>query len=223
MLFKKFNGGLFVFPAAPALANIDTNYNYYKALKHADYALFDSAFFRLLLFLFYNIKATKFSGLTFIVYFINFLKNNRSLKIFFVEASKKQAIKNKIYLKKNKIYNFKQYIAPQYLTNDITDKELVKQINLYKPDFVILNLGGLTQEVLGSYLKYNLHNKTNILCLGAALAFRSGNQGYIPLIVDKINLAWLFRCIYNPKTFIVRYLSAFKLFFIIWSYWKKNK
>ena len=43
------NKGLFVFPAAPALANINEQESYYNALKKSDLAFFDSGFFVLLL------------------------------------------------------------------------------------------------------------------------------------------------------------------------------
>ena len=55
--------GLFVFPAAPALASIDKSKNYYEFIKKADLVFFDSGFFVLLLRLLKNISVNKFSGI----------------------------------------------------------------------------------------------------------------------------------------------------------------
>ena len=54
---KKFNKyiirkGLFVFPAGPALANIEKSNEYYESLQKANYVFFDSGFFVLLLKIF---------------------------------------------------------------------------------------------------------------------------------------------------------------------------
>ena len=48
--------GLFVFPAAPALASIEKSYKYYDSIKKADFVFFDSGFFVLLLKVFKNIN-----------------------------------------------------------------------------------------------------------------------------------------------------------------------
>ena len=39
------------------------------------------------------------------------------------------------------------YVAPKY-KHIIEDQELLRKINLYKPNYVIINIGGEIQEVL---------------------------------------------------------------------------
>ena len=53
----------------------------------------------------------------------------------------------------------------------MSDIKLLKAIKKFKPDYIIINLGGGTQEILGMYIKKNLKFKTSILCTGAAISF----------------------------------------------------
>ena len=71
--FKKYilKNGLFVFPAGPALANIEKSKKYHNSLQKADLVFFDSGFFVLLLRIFKNIKVKKFSGYKFLNLFFN--------------------------------------------------------------------------------------------------------------------------------------------------------
>ena len=52
-----------------------------------------------------------------------------------------------------KIYN---YLAPKYNLNNLSDKKLLNFAQKIKPDFILTNIGGGTQEILGLYLKLNL-------------------------------------------------------------------
>ena len=73
-LLKK---GLFVFPAGPALANIEKSTKYYKSIKSADFVFFDSGFFVLLLRIFKNIRVYKFSGYKFLGLFFKYIKKKQ--------------------------------------------------------------------------------------------------------------------------------------------------
>ena len=207
-------GGLLVLPAAPALKEIDNNKKYHDALKHADIALFDSGFFCILLKFFKNINVKKYSGLKFLKEFLSSQKNT-SNKILFIDPSNKDKIINNKYLKSIGIKNFFHYIAPIYQPNLLEDAILLNIINERKPKYIIINLGGGIQELLGSYLKTNLNYKPSIICSGAAIAFLTGQQARIPLIFDKIYIGWLVRIIFNPFLFLPRYTKAFKLIFLM--------
>jgi N-acetylglucosaminyldiphosphoundecaprenol N-acetyl-beta-D-mannosaminyltransferase len=207
-------GGLLVLPAAPALANIYSDKSYHMALKHADIALFDSGFFCLLLRIFKGIKIKKYSGLKFLTQFLKSLKNC-SDKILMINPSYNEQLLNKKYLKLKKINNSNHYVAPFYNKNIINDLKLLKMIKKDKPRYIVINLGGGVQELLGSYLKYNLDYKPSIVCSGAAISFLTGQQAKIPSIFDKLYLGWLIRIMFNPFIFIPRYIKAFKLFFLM--------
>jgi UDP-N-acetyl-D-mannosaminuronic acid transferase (WecB/TagA/CpsF family) len=60
-------------------------------------------------------------------------------------------------------------------------------------------------------LKQNLQPLPAIHCIGAAIAFLSGDQVRIPLWVDRLYLGWLLRCLSQPRRYVPRYWSARKL------------
>ena len=203
--------GLFVFPSGPGLASIDEHDSYYNSLKKADYVFFDSGLFILLLSIFKNIKVNKFSGFKFLRLFFFYLKKNKTKSIFSIDPNYKFSKSNKRYLKKlgvKKIYN---YIAPKYDTKKLSDKKLLKEIIKAKPSFIMINIGGGTQEILGLYIKQNLKFKVNILCTGGAISFFTGDQAPINNLIDKLYLGWFLRLIFNPFIFAKRYFYAFKL------------
>ena len=202
-------------PSGPGLSTIDIDKNYYNALKNSDIALFDSGYLCLLLRIFKGVTVKKFSGFIFFKEFLNNLKNEKNAKILLVEPSKKQLNTNKNFLNSKKIDNFFQYVAPLYRKENIRDYKLLKKIKKIKPKYVIINLGGGVQEVLGSYLKNNINFKVSIICSGAAISFFTKEQAPITDYLDKIYLGWLIRIIFNPFVFLPRYLSAFRLIFII--------
>tara|TARA_B100000900_G_scaffold248097_1_gene211095 strand:- start:3105 stop:3839 length:735 start_codon:yes stop_codon:yes gene_type:complete len=203
--------GLFVFPSGPGLASMDNNIKYYDSLKKADHVFFDSGFFVLLLRIFKNIKVSKFSGYKFLELFFFYLKKNKTKSIFCIDPNHKFSKSNKIYLQKlgvKKIYN---YVAPKYDPKNLLDKQLLKKIIKTKPSFIMTNIGGGTQEVLGLYMKKNLKFRVNIFCTGGAISFFTGDQAPINNLIDKLYLGWFIRLIYNPFTFIRRYFYALKL------------
>lgn len=214
-MFKKY--GLFVFPSGPALANINKNKKYLDSLINADFVFFDSSYFVFLLRFLKGIEVSKLSGYLFFKKLVNFLKKNKKYKILSIDPNKKLSINNKHFfhrlgLNKNNIVN---YIAPNYSNSKIEDKELLKLIIKFNPNFIIINIGGGTQEILGFYLKKKIKNKVRIYCTGAAISFFTGDQAPINVFFDKFFLGWLIRIIFNPKIFLIRYLKAFKLIFLV--------
>lgn len=213
---KKKIKGLVVLPSGPGLSTIYTDKIYHKSIQNADIALFDSGYFVLLLRLLKGIKVSKFSGYKFLESFFNFYKNTN---IFSIETDKKSSVINRKYLKKFNI-NLKnrQYIAPFYKRKSyIIDTTLLKILKRYKPKVILINLGGGTQEILGSYIKNNLNYYPLIVCSGAAISYFTKQQAPVNTFFDTLYLGWLIRSIFNPKIFIPRYLSAFKLVFNVWN------
>lgn len=207
-------GGLLVLPSGPGLSTIKDDLKYYKALKNADLVLFDSGYLCLLLKVLKDINVNKFSGYKFFKNFIGSINKNKKQKFFLIDPSLKQSLKNKEFFRKKKINNIHQYVAPVYKKN-IRDLNLLNIINKKKPKYIIINLGGGTQEVLGYYLKKNLRYKPSIICSGAAISYFTKEQAPLNNFFDNIYLGWLIRIIFNPIVFLPRYFSAFKLFFIV--------
>ncbi len=204
------NGGYLVAPAASALAKINENKNYYNALKGAKVAIFDSGFFCILLRVLNNYKVKKFSGYLFIQKFLS-LKKIKNKKILLVDPSKKDSYLNKLLLNRKKFCNVRSYVAPLYKNDKIKDFKLLKLIKNYKPDFIIINIGGEVQEVLANFLYMKLKNKTIIICTGAAIGFITRTQAPINNFVDKYYLGWLVRVTFNPKKYFLRVVKSFSL------------
>ena len=91
------------------------------------------------------------------------------------------------------------------------DKKLLDIIKKKKPDYILTNIGGGVQEVLGLYLKKNLKYKSTILCTGAAISFFTGDQAPINSFIDKYYLGWFVRLIFNPYIFFRKYMIGLKL------------
>ena len=203
--------GLFVFPAGPALASIDHSPKYHESLIKADFVFFDSGFFVLLLRFLKNLKVVKFSGYKFLNLFFDYLKKNKKKSIFCIDPNLKFSRSNKNFLKNlgvQKIYN---YLAPDYQLKSLSDKKLLKLIKKFRPDFILTNIGGGKQEILGLYLKKNLKIKTTILCTGAAISFFTKDQAPINSLIDRLYLGWFVRLIFNPLIFSKRYLYSLLL------------
>jgi len=203
--------GYFTFPSGPGLASIKLNKKYFISLQKSDLVFFDSGFFVILLRVFKGIKVNKFSGYKFIDLFIKYIKKNNRKIILCIDPNFKFSQSNKFFLNKlgvKKVYN---YIAPKYNPKNIKDSNLVNLINKIKPDFVLNNIGGGTQEILGLYLRERIKYKTTIICTGAAISFFTGDQAPINNLVDRLYLGWLVRLIFNPFTFFKRYFIALRL------------
>ena len=149
--------GLFVFPAGPALASIQQSPKYHQSLQKSDFVFFDSGLFVLLLRVFKNIKVKKFSGYKFLSLFFNYLKKNKKKSIFCVDPNLHFSKSNKILLKQLGLKKIENYIPPMYEISKLVDKKLLKILNKKRPDFILINIGGGVQEILGLYLRNNLH------------------------------------------------------------------
>jgi UDP-N-acetyl-D-mannosaminuronic acid transferase (WecB/TagA/CpsF family) len=111
------------------------------------------------------------------------------------------------------------YIAPNYPRRGaVEDAALLAIIERRRPAHVFVCVGSGVQEKLGLYLKRHLDYPPGIHCIGAAIAFLSGDQARIPLWADRLALGWLVRCVRDPWVFLPRYLRAFKLAYLVVRY-----
>ena len=210
--------GLFLFPSGPGLSLLEKEIEYQNSLKEADFVFFDSGYFVLLLRIFKNIKVNKFSGYKFLENFFSYLKKDKNKSVFCIDPSSLLSKSNQRYFDNigiSKIYN---YSAPKYNHRNIKDNKLLKKLNIIKPNFILTNIGGGTQEILGLYLKKKLKFKTSIICTGGAISFFTGDQAPIGRYIDKFYLGWLVRIIYKPQIFFMRYLRTLKFTDIFFRY-----
>jgi len=205
-------GGLLVVPAAPALKDLPHDAAYREALLNADLTLTDSGFMVLLWNIIQHDTVPKVSGLA---YLRQLLKHDDVLqpgKTFWVMASPSSEACNVGWLKTVGVPVAKGsvYVAPMY-GKTIHDPFLLDLLRSHQPRHIVVTIGGGNQERLGLYLKQNLEFRPAIHCIGAAIAFLSGDQVHIPDWADKFYLGWLFRCLSEPRRYVSRYWSARKL------------
>jgi UDP-N-acetyl-D-mannosaminuronic acid transferase (WecB/TagA/CpsF family) len=207
------NGGLLVIPAAPALKDLEHNAGYREAILNADLALTDSAYMVLIWNRLQSIPIKRLSGLEYLRELVLESYVRQPGNTLWIMASPISAQRNQTWLKGQGIEVPEDhiYMAPMYGDALISDPALLERLNRLRPQHVIVTIGGGTQERLGLYLKRNLAYRPAIHCIGAAIAFLSGDQVHIPVWADKFYLGWLFRSVAEPKRYVPRYWGAFKL------------
>jgi UDP-N-acetyl-D-mannosaminuronic acid transferase (WecB/TagA/CpsF family) len=212
-------GGLLVSPAAPALKNMDRDAGYRDALLGADLVIADSALMVMVWNLLQHDSLRRLSGLKYLRELVLQPDVRQPGNTLWIMASPRSAATNLQWLSQNgaSVEPEYVYIAPIY-AEQIADPDLLALLDRLRPQHVIITLGGGTQERLGLYLKQNLAYLPAIHCIGAAIAFLSGDQADIPVWADKFYLGWLFRCLSNPKRFVPRYWGARKLIMLLVRY-----
>jgi UDP-N-acetyl-D-mannosaminuronic acid transferase (WecB/TagA/CpsF family) len=207
------NGGLLVVPAAPALKDLDRNLDYRDSLLNADLAITDSAFMVLIWNRLQSKPIKRLSGLEYLRELLLEPDVRRPGNTLWIMASPISTKRNLAWLEGQGITIPEDhiYMAPMYGNGPIDDPTLLERLNRLRPQHVIVTIGGGTQERLGLYLKRNLAYRPAIHCIGAAIAFLSGDQVHIPVWADKYYLGWLLRSLSEPKRYIPRYWEARKL------------
>ncbi len=213
------DGGLLVVPAAPALKDLPCNRGYREALLDADLTITDSAFMVLIWNVLQGDHIRRVSGLAYIRELLQ-RSDIRQAGAFWVMAGPKSAGQNAGWLRSNGIAVAQEdiYVAPVYNKERIDDQTLLGLLHERQPRHVVLTIGGGTQERLGSYIKNNVDFRPAIHCIGAAIAFLSGDQVRIPQWADRMYLGWLFRCVAEPRRYVSRYWGARKLLLLILRY-----
>ena len=206
--------GYLVIPAASLLAQFSKKKNW-RFLKSATIAIFDSGLLTMLLKIFINSSIKKFSGYKFLGYLIND-KSIQNKRVFSLDPNKVELKANNQFLKKN--FKFvKNYVCPLYTKNFFYDSKLKKEIKNFKPQIIIINIGGGVQEPLAYYLKNKINYKGIIICSGAAISFYTGHQAPISTFIDKMYMGWLIRILYKPKL-LIRIVLSLKLFYYFFNY-----
>jgi UDP-N-acetyl-D-mannosaminuronic acid transferase (WecB/TagA/CpsF family) len=206
-------GGLLVVPAAPALKDLHRDLDYRESLLNADLVITDSAFMVLIWQILQRSSIRRLSGLEYLRELLSDPSVRRPGNTFWIMASPSSAERNLKWLKQQGISvpAENSYIAPMYGSGPLCDPELLERLNRLQPQHVIVTVGGGTQERLGLFVKRNVSYRPAIHCIGAAIAFLSGDQVHIPVWADSFYLGWLFRSISEPRRFIPRYWAARKL------------
>lgn len=214
-------GGLLVAPSGPGLAvDFVCSDEYRQALQTADFVLPDSGWMCLLWRVFNRETLPRISGLAFVNTLVNggYLRDRDDL--FWILPSPRDADATRKWAHTHRVCVEPEntYIAPIYSREPIDDPALVGELKRARPSIIILAIGGGVQERVGLAIRRSLDYRPTILCIGAALAFVTGQQVHIPSWADRLYLGWLFRIASSPTTYLPRYISAVKLARSMWKY-----
>jgi UDP-N-acetyl-D-mannosaminuronic acid transferase (WecB/TagA/CpsF family) len=212
-------GGLVVVPAAPALVDFVHDNDYREALDNSDLAITDSGLMVLIWRLLKQERICRTSGLTYLKLILADPSLRRPQATFWIMPTNTAVETNAAWLRENGLPVSAEdcYVAPQYATK-VVDPVLLELVNRRKPPHIIIALGGGVQEKLGYYLKRCAGYRPAIHCIGAAIAFLSGDQVRIPAWADHFYLGWLFRCVHQPFKFVPRYWKGRKLLSLMLKY-----
>jgi len=215
------NGGLLVVPAAPALVKICEDEGYRRAVIAADLAIADSGAMVLLWKIFTGRRVERISGLKFLKRLVERLVSHADERALWVVPSEAAHEKTIAWLRAvNLTSSGDFYVAPRY-AREVRDEALAAKIDELAPRHVVLGIGGGVQEKLGLFLKENLRSRPAIHCIGAALAFLTGDQPSIPMWADRFYLGWFLRLLRQPRVFGPRYLRALRLPALLFEYREK--
>lgn len=212
-------GGLLVAPSAPSFKAIANDDGYRSAVMNADLVITDSALMVMLWNFLEGDSIPRLSGLKYLRVLLEQEEVRKPGNTLWVMPSRTSEERNIAWLESQGIEVLPEffYRAPVY-GSKIEDPDLLMKLERLRPKHVIVGVGGGTQEPLGHYLKNNLSYLPAIHCIGAAIAFLSGDQVRIPEWADRLFLGWLFRCLSSPRRFVPRYLSAPGLIPLLWRF-----
>jgi UDP-N-acetyl-D-mannosaminuronic acid transferase (WecB/TagA/CpsF family) len=206
-------GNFVVVPAASALVDLPRDVHYREALEQSDFAITDSGFMVILWKILTGEKLIRISGLKLVRGLLETDAFRQAGSSVWIMPTPHEMEVNVEWLSRNGYAVTKDdcFIAPVYPKGPISDPELLRFIEERKPRYIMVNIGGGSQERLGLYLRRNLSERPSIICVGAAIAFVTGLQAGIPVWADAWMLGWFFRCLHAPKKFIPRAWKGFRL------------
>ena len=202
--------GLVVAPSGPNLAVMDRDPEYQMAVRGSDLALTDSGLMLALWALRHGRCLPRVSGLGYLRALLAH-PGFAGESTLWVTPGPHEARRISRCLKQRGLSPGSAYLAPHYARSAVRDPELLAQLERERPSCVVICISGGVQEKLGLWLRERLSYRPAIVCIGAAIAFITGDQASIPPLADRLCVGWLLRCLRNPRRFAPRYLSALRL------------
>jgi len=212
-------GGFLIAPSGTCFARLGEDEIYRRAVLAADVAIADSGLMVLLWRLLKREKIERISGLKYLKHLLGRLKGESDREVLWVLPSE-AARRRLFHWSRREAFSITSetcYVAPRYGLK-VDDQNLLALAEQRRSAHVIIAIGSGAQEKLGYYLRENLSYRPSIHCIGAALAFLTGDQPTIPDWADRFYLGWLARLVAQPRVFIPRLSRALELPWLIWKY-----
>ena len=214
-------GNFVVVPAAPALVNLTTDVHYRQALEKSDLAITDSGYMVIVWKFMTGQSLPRISGLKLLRGLLAGEELKRPGSSFWIMPSRVEGEVNLRWLRENGygVTREQCYVAPMYPKGGIIDPDLLRQIEAQRPRYVMVNIGGGTQEPLGllfaaeSFIPafhYLCRSGNRCLSRGCRRRFRSGRI--------QLMLGWFLRCLHAPGKFVPRIWKGLRLLTILAKY-----
>lgn len=206
------NGGYLVIPAAPALLKLNYDEEYRRAMQNADLALADSGLLVLLWRITGGKKLSRISGINYFKHLFDHVEFQSGYNAFwlFPSAAAKEKAAAWLGSRGARIEENNCFVAAAP-PSSAQDYAILTQIEEEKPKHIVIAMAGGGQEKLALYLRDYLLYRPSIHCVGAALAFLSGEERAIPDWAERARLGWLFRLFAQPRMVLPRIGIAFAL------------
>lgn len=133
------------------------------------------------------------------------ISNKKGYKHYFYGSTKEtlDELKVKLNEKYSNINIVGMYSPPFRKLTELEDEEVIRNINLSKPDFIWVGLGAPKQEIW----MHNHKGKVSGLMLGVGAGFdyHANKLQRAPKLMQKLNLEWLYRLCQEPRRLFKRY------------------
>lgn len=217
--FMSGRGGFLVAPSGTCFARLREDESYRRAIVAADLTIPDSGLMVVLWRLLQRAKVQRISGLRYLKHLLETLKGEGNREVFWILPNGRAQQKLLEWSRREvfPVNSDRSYVAPLY-GPEVDDRNLVALIEQNRPAHIIVAIGSGAQEKLGYFLRENLSYRPAIHCIGAAVAFITGDQARIPDWADRLYLGWLFRLIAQPTAFLPRLSRAIELPWLIWKF-----
>ena len=202
-------GGLVVAPSAPNLLDLVLDPGSREALTAADLALTDSGLMCLMWRALTGEAIPRVSGYLYIKRLLEEPRLREPGAVFWVMPSDAARERTVAWLHTEGFPTSDDdcYVAPVY-GKVVEDPALLERIKARQPAQIVIALGAGKQEKLGLYLRDRAGYRPAIHCIGAAIAFLTGDQAPIPWWADRLYLGWLMRIFAKPGLYLPRYSRA---------------
>jgi N-acetylglucosaminyldiphosphoundecaprenol N-acetyl-beta-D-mannosaminyltransferase len=112
---------------------------------------------------------------------------------------------------------------PGFERDPAENQRILAQIELAKPDVLVLGLGAPKQECWIHQHRARVVAKT-ALCVGATIDFLAGEKKRAPRWMQRSGLEWVFRMCSEPQRLVKRYAKDAWVFpQIVWRQWRQQR